>query len=279
MLFCPSFTQSERFLHTDHLITRLRRAEPATCCSHDKLHSHVVGNVIVNVFKSDAVIWWAAIFRTPHRCSTKLLHLSKSPGSAMSSMRSHDLREAISDLLTVSMHLQDSLSRFHRPGLHKVIPSCPRGECVDSHLCVSRIPELLNCPCTAQSSQENSCTSCSVGLSSRFLRKLHHPQCHQLGLTRTQANHVLFLGRRVHGIPRVFNRTLDPNCNARVAATIFDVPAPSGSVITTTEPCGVPAIPGTSRLQPMIMLHAGFTNTYLSKRLMLIEWTIDKLRS
>ena len=43
MLFCPSFTQSERFLHTDHLITRLRRVEPATCCSHDGLHSHVVG--------------------------------------------------------------------------------------------------------------------------------------------------------------------------------------------------------------------------------------------
>ena len=43
MLFCASFTQSERFLHTDQLITRLRRVEPATCCSHDGLHSHVVG--------------------------------------------------------------------------------------------------------------------------------------------------------------------------------------------------------------------------------------------
>ena len=42
MLFCPSFTQPERFLHTDQLITRLRRVEPATCCSHDGLHSHVV---------------------------------------------------------------------------------------------------------------------------------------------------------------------------------------------------------------------------------------------
>ena len=35
MLFCPSFTQSERFLLTDQLITRLRS------CSHHKLHSHV----------------------------------------------------------------------------------------------------------------------------------------------------------------------------------------------------------------------------------------------
>ena len=39
MLFCPTSTQSERFLHTDQLITRLRRVEPATCCSHDGLHS------------------------------------------------------------------------------------------------------------------------------------------------------------------------------------------------------------------------------------------------
>ena len=43
MLFCPSFTQPERFLHTDQLITRLRCVEPARCCSHDKLNSHVVG--------------------------------------------------------------------------------------------------------------------------------------------------------------------------------------------------------------------------------------------
>ena len=43
MLFCPSFTQSERVLQTDQLITRLRRVEPATCYSHDGLHSHVVG--------------------------------------------------------------------------------------------------------------------------------------------------------------------------------------------------------------------------------------------
>ena len=41
MLFCPSFTQSARFLHTDQLITRLRRVEyTATCYSHDKLHAH-----------------------------------------------------------------------------------------------------------------------------------------------------------------------------------------------------------------------------------------------
>ena len=76
--------------------------------------------------------------------------------------------------------------------------------------CVSRIPELLNCPCTAQSSQMSNCTFC----------------CHQLGFTRTQTNHVFLLGGRIHGIPRVFDRTLDPNCKSRVAATIFDVSSP-----------------------------------------------------
>ena len=54
MLFCPSLTQSKSFLHTDQLITR-----------HDTNFIRVLtGNVVVNVFKSDAVIWWAAIFRT-----------------------------------------------------------------------------------------------------------------------------------------------------------------------------------------------------------------------
>ena len=43
MLFCPSFTQSARFFHTDQLITKLRCVEQATCRSHDGLHSHVVG--------------------------------------------------------------------------------------------------------------------------------------------------------------------------------------------------------------------------------------------
>ena len=38
----------------------------------------------------------------------------------MSRLRSHDLGEAISDLLTVTMYLQDSLSRLHCPSLHKI---------------------------------------------------------------------------------------------------------------------------------------------------------------
>ena len=74
----------------------------------------------MNVIRSDAVIWWAAIFRTPSSMFDKMMHVSKSQGSAMSRLKCHDLREAISNLLTVSLHLQDSLSRFHRPSLHKV---------------------------------------------------------------------------------------------------------------------------------------------------------------
>ena len=84
------------------------------------------------------------------------------------------------------------------------------------------MPELLNCPCTAHSSQASNCTFCSVVFRCDSLASSTN-QCHQLGFTRTQTNHVLLLGGRIHGIPRVLNRTLDPNCNSRAAATIFDV--------------------------------------------------------
>ena len=77
-------------------------------------------NVIVNVMESDAVFWWAAIFRTASLMFGKTMHLSKTQCSSMSSLRSHNFREAVSDLLTVTMHIQDALSRFHRPGLHEV---------------------------------------------------------------------------------------------------------------------------------------------------------------
>ena len=68
VLFCPSFTQSERFLHTDQLITRL---QVVVMINFIRMLS---GNVIVNVFESDAVIWWAAIFCTPSSMFDKLLH-------------------------------------------------------------------------------------------------------------------------------------------------------------------------------------------------------------
>ena len=134
------------------------------------------GNVVVNVFKSDAVIW------------DKMLHLSKSQGSAMS----RNLREAISDLCRLAP-LRLTNPRGAELSVHRTIVP---GE--QLHILVSR--------CDALASSTN--------------------QCHQLGLTRPHTNHVLFLGRRIHGIPRVFNRTLHPNCDSRVASTIFDVSSP-----------------------------------------------------
>ena len=53
MIFCPSFTQSERFLQTDQLIIRL---QVVVVTNFNRV---LMRNVFVNVFKSDAVIWWA----------------------------------------------------------------------------------------------------------------------------------------------------------------------------------------------------------------------------
>ena len=72
MLFCPSFTQSERFLQTDQLIIRL---QVVVVTNFIRMFMR---SVFVNVFMSDAVIGWAAIFRTPSSMFDKLLHLSKS---------------------------------------------------------------------------------------------------------------------------------------------------------------------------------------------------------
>ena len=52
-------------------------------------------NVFVDVFKSEAVIWWAAIFPLPFIDVRQLLQLSKSESFAMSCSRRHNLREAV----------------------------------------------------------------------------------------------------------------------------------------------------------------------------------------
>ena len=88
MLFCSSFTQSERFLQTDQLIIRL---QVVVMTNFIRM---LMRNVFVNVFQSDAVIWWAAIFRTPSSRFDKLLHLSKSESFAMSCSRRCNLCEA-----------------------------------------------------------------------------------------------------------------------------------------------------------------------------------------
>ena len=129
-------------------------------------------NVFVNVFKSDAVIWWVAIFRTSSSMFDKLLYLSESGSFAMSCSRRHDLCEAVGNLLTVTMNLQGTLSRFHCQGLHKA----------DLRVHVRRLAPLrFTNPRAAELSihstiiQVSICTLCSIGLSLRYLRKLHQP--------------------------------------------------------------------------------------------------------
>ena len=109
MLFCPSFTRSTRFLQTDQLVTRLQRVE-TTCCK-------VVPNFIrVMMGKRDGDRCSVLVVdNVPH----PLIVLSQTR-STMSSLRSHNFSGAVSNLLTVTMHLQDALSRFHCPGLHEV---------------------------------------------------------------------------------------------------------------------------------------------------------------
>ena len=178
MLSCSSFTQPERFLQTDQLIIRLQVVVVTNFIRHVD-EKRVRERVQVRC--SDLV--WAAIFRTPSSMFDKLLHLSKFKRFAM------------------------SCSRSLSPCTFKSGPSFARGECIDSHPCVSRIPELLSCPCTEQSSQVSICTICPIGPLVAVPSQATN-QCHQIGFTRTQTCSE----RRIHGIPRVFNRTFDPHC-------------------------------------------------------------------
>ena len=65
------------------------------------------------------MFWWAAIFRTSLPMFDKMPHLSKTQCSSVSSWRSQNFREAVCDLVTVTVHLQDALTKFHRPGVHE----------------------------------------------------------------------------------------------------------------------------------------------------------------
>ena len=114
MSFYSSFTQSERFFQIDQLIVRLQ------VVAVTNFIRMLMRNVFVNVFRSDAVMWWAAIFRTPSSMFDNLLHLSKTKSFAMSWSRSCNFCEAVGNLLTVTMYLQDTLSSFHCPGLHSL---------------------------------------------------------------------------------------------------------------------------------------------------------------
>ena len=141
MLFCPSFTQSERFLQTDLLIIRL---QVVVVTNFTRMLMRIV---FVNVFKSDAVIWWAAIFRTPLSMFDKMLRLSLPESFAMSFSRSCNLCQLA--------------------------------------------PLVSRCDTLASSTN----------------------QCHQLGFTRTQTNHVLLLGRRILGNTSTMNIYLITTAN------------------------------------------------------------------
>ena len=119
MLFCPSFTQSKRFLHTGQVISRLRRVEyTAMRKSRDELHSRVLGKRDRDQVRCSDLVG----SDLPHSLIDvrQMLHLSKSQGSAMSRLRSHNFCEAVCNLLTVTMYLQDALLRLHCPSLHEV---------------------------------------------------------------------------------------------------------------------------------------------------------------
>ena len=89
-----ALTQSARYLHTDQLITNFdvlsTQQRVVILTNFVRMSS---GDVIVIVFKSGAVFWWAAILRTPSSMFDKLLYLSKSKSFAMSCSRTHNFRE------------------------------------------------------------------------------------------------------------------------------------------------------------------------------------------
>ena len=222
---------------------------------------------------SYAVFWWAAIFRTFSSMFDKMLHLSKTQCSTMNSVRSHNFRESISDLLTVSMHLQDSLSRFHRPGLHKIDLRVHVASASTRTLAFHESQRC--CAVRAQDNSTRRAIAHLVPLVSRCDTLVSSTnQCQQLGLTRPRANHFLFLGRRTHGIPRVFNGTLGPDSDSRVAATVLDVSSPIS--FSHHHDRTLRSARNSRNIKiATVTFHAIFPTKYLSKRLMLISSRVE----
>ena len=202
------------FFQTDQLIIRLQ------VVATTNFIRMLMRNVFENVFKSDEVIWWAAIFRTISSMFDRFLHLSKSGSFAMSCSRRHDLREAVGNLLTVTMYFQNSSSRFHRPGLRAVD--------LRVHVASASTRTFTNPTAAELSVHRTIIPGEHLHKSSPLVSRCDSlasstNQCH----TGTQTNHVLLLGRRMDGIPRVFStETFGPNCNSRTAARVFDVSSP-----------------------------------------------------
>ena len=95
--------------------------------------------------------------------------------------------------------------------------------------------------------QASNCTFCSIGLSSRFPRKLHQvpsARMHQNSDKPCSASWKTHTRDTTCFQQKLLTQTAIPELLRQSLTS----PAQSASVITTTEPCGVPAIPGTSIL-------------------------------
>ena len=200
----------------------------------------------------------------------KLLHLSKSESFSLSCSRSNDLREAVGNLLTVTMYLQDTLSRFHRPGLHKVDLRVHVASASTRTLAFQR--RAAEVSYTAQSSQVSIFTTCSIGLSLRYPRKIHQPvpsaRIHQNSNKPCSAS----LEDAYTGYHVFSTEPLTQNCNSRIAATVFDVSSPIS--IGHHHDSTLPECPHTRNIKianQRSCCMQGFPIKYFSKRLMLIS--------
>ena len=189
----------------------------------------------------------------------KFLHLSKSGSFAIELLEaSRSLREAVGNLLIVTMYFQNSSSRFHRPGLRAVD--------LRVHVASASTRTLAfhkSHSCWAVRAQNNHsrwafAQSCSIGFSLRFRRKLHQPVPSARIYTRTQTDHVLS-SWKTHGRDTTCFST-EPLAQTAIPEQLqgsLTSPAQSASVITTTEPCGMPGRQGTSRF---------LTNDHVARR-------------
>ena len=154
----------------------------------------------------------------------------------MSRLRRHNFREAISDLLTVTMHLQDALSRFHRPGLHKI----------DLRVHVASASTRTLARFTKPRAAELSVHRTIVPVEQLHILLLWflfaiHSQAPPTSAVNSDSPELkqttlCFLEDACTGTPRVFNRTLEPNCDSRVAVAIFDVSSPISMIFRTQCP-------------------------------------------
>ena len=177
----------------------------------------------------------------------------------MSCSRSCNFCETADNLLTVTMHLQDALSRFHRP-VHVASASTRTLAFHKSQNCWAVRAQNNHCKVSI-------CTICSIGLSLRCSGKLHQPTpsawIHQL-----QQTMFCFL-EDAHTGCHVFSKPLTQNEIPEQLRRSLTSQAHSAWVMTTTD---LRNTRNTRNIKSATnMLHARFPTKYLSKRFMLIS--------